>query len=131
MTRHMIYSIAIIAVLVLAPLATNAATFVSSLKQGFGGRVLRTDLSGSVNCIGMGIGPITLTNNSFSLGNTIPFYANISFSALGNGFVSQLPQAGDWILGEASIIPNFTRCFTQGTTIPFPVRDTSFYGTSR
>ncbi len=153
MKRHMILSLIIIAVLVTVPVLVSATSLTRStssyLTQSFGGKVLTPNLS-IATCIGFGTGPVVLYNNVSSLAsgalsaansgapaenrisgavsgiyNAIPFYASPNF-----GKSSALPKAGDWILGRASIVPDFSRCFITDTPIPFPVRNTSNYQVS-
>lgn len=144
MKRHLYYSLALIAVLLAVPYFANAA-FLQSPTRSFGGRVLTSSLP-IATCIGFGTGPVVLTNNVGSLISaatpnnpaaattsniygSIPYYANLTLG--GGGFYSPLPQSGDWILGRASIVPAFERCFISGTPIPFPVRNTNLYNVSR
>jgi hypothetical protein len=147
----MYYSIAIIVILLAVP-AVSYAGFATNLTRPFGGRVLTNQLP-VATCIGLGTGPVLLSNNIGSLVNTaisatdnsqgtvnqvsniasglygaIPYYATMGFTGL---FVTPLPQTGDWILGRADVIPSLTRCIINGTPIPFPVRNTSTYNVSR
>lgn len=110
----MIISLAIIAVLIIIPLATYAS---NPLTKSFGGKVKLTTVP-LVTCTGAGTGPVVISNIS-----GIPLYANS---------LSKTPRVGDWILGTTSIIPDFSTCQITafGVQLPFPVRKTSNYNIS-
>lgn len=158
MNKHLIISFFIIIGILVFPTFAHAV-FVRSTSS-FGGKVLSTTVP-SVVCTGFGTGPVLLINNISSLGSAvysgvsggqqvitktanvaggiygaIPFYTKIniipSFGGGTTGFVSPTPKVGDWILGNADIIPDFSTCAIQAgpARIPFPVRDTSQYNTS-
>jgi hypothetical protein len=156
MKKHAIISVVLIALFILIPIITHAATFVSSTTS-FGGRVISTS-NPAVTCVGLGVGPVILSTNLNSLGSAIssgvsnnqsssdraggvinglygaiPYFAKISFSAGVGGvaFVSTPPKVGDWILGRASIIPEFSTCYIPYLSLPFPVKDTRQYNVSR
>jgi hypothetical protein len=155
MKKHTVISVALIVVSILIPFVTHAAIF-SKPTISFGGRVLSTSNS-VITCTGLGVGPVILSSNLGSLGSAlssatdttdtslnrmtgaaeglygaIPYFAKITFSARVGGviFVSTPPKAGDWILGRASLIPNFTTCYIPYLSIPFPIKDTSQYKVS-
>jgi hypothetical protein len=111
MKRHMIISLAIIAIVIATPFVANAA----GLTRSFGGRILSTTIP-LVTC--SGIGPTTLSNFSGMSLYTTNF--------------AKTPKAGDWILGRVNIIPEYTSCQIQVGTykIPYGVRDSSYYGLS-
>lgn len=151
MKKHLVISLIII-VVVLCP-AFAYANFAMPTSS-FGGKVIATSLP-FTSCYSFGTGPILLSSNLESLGSAvtssvgsgqpttarvsntvsgiygaIPFYAQYSFSST-MPFISATPKAGDWILGRASIIPNFTTCAIKDfPVIPFPVRTTSNYKVS-
>lgn len=156
MKRHRTISI-IIAIFILIP-AFAYASFATTATSSFGGRVLSTKIP-LVNCYSVGTGPVLLVNNVESLGSAvysaagsgqpvasrvagtvgglygaIPFFAKYNFlaSATGTVTISSVPKTGDWILGNASIVPSFSTCDLQigEYQIPFPVRTTSQYNTS-
>ncbi len=155
MKKHTIVSGILIAMLLLAPLATHAAKFVNTTVS-FGGKVLTGSLPGAVTCIGFGTGPVILYSNVLSLGSAIysgvnskqtagsrvggvinglygaiPYYAKSSItSGFGFAFISAPPKAGDWILGKADIIPETNSCYIPYLSIPFPVKDTGVYRVS-
>jgi hypothetical protein len=156
MKKHAVISLAMIAIFLSLPFIVNAATFVNNTTS-FGGKVLLTQLP-LVTCSGSGTGPIVLISNLASVataaysttpktGQTaiqhvggvakgiygaIPYYTTSGTSGNSGSFTSSKPKAGDWILGRADTIPEFTTCKIQIATykIPFPVKDTSNYKTS-
>jgi hypothetical protein len=154
----MIISIAIIMVVSVVPAlvhATLTASFggkvlltkipgITCIGIGTGPVVLSSNLesfgSAVLSATGVGTGgeptAVRVGGTVAGLYGAIPFYANpsISISTVGGPgssfsvFVSPQPKIGDWILGEASLIPNFNTCLAG--PIPFPVRQTSNYKVS-
>lgn len=122
--------------IIAVPYITHATLEFSSSSRmptvPFGGRVLSTKIP-SVSCLGIGTGPVVLMSNLASgigaasgsniVGNiygTLPLYATNP---------TRVPKAGQWILGNHSIIPSFSTCVI-GESAPFPVKKTSTYGVS-
>jgi hypothetical protein len=154
MKKHVVISITLIALSILIPFVTHAAVF-SKPTISFGGRVLLTTIP-LVTCTGSGTGPVVLLSNLASVASAtystvpkngqsagqkaggvvngiygaIPYYATSDYSRL--PFMAKRPQAGDWILGTANMIPEFTTCSIQiaNYKVPFPVKDTNKYNTS-
>lgn len=158
MKKHTIISLVLIALYIIVPLVANAAIFVNKTSS-FGGKVILTTIPG-IGCVGFGKGPIVLSSSLQSLGSAIysgvdgsqptanrvvgaaaglygaiPFYASeisITENSAGGLLVSKPPSVGQWILGRANVIPEFSTCAIgyPPDGIPFPVRDTSNYRTS-
>jgi hypothetical protein len=146
MKKHTYFGIIIITLLVLIP-GLAFATITAS----FGGRVIGTSIP-LVNCTGIGTGPVVLISSLEHLGSAVVYttaspgnqtsvptrakgvvsgiYGAIPFYTNENG--ASEPSQGDWILGNANIVPNFSTCSIQVGTfkIPFPVRPTSNYRVS-
>lgn len=113
MKSHQIISI----ILIVFILAIPTVLYAALLTRSFGGKVILTTIP-IVTCTGSGTGPVVLIKM-----NGLPYYTESQ---------QKTPKVGDWILGRANIIPNFSTCNIQAGPykIPFPVRTTSDYNIS-
>ena len=126
---------------------TFAQTCDAAITFDFGGKVLKTKITG-VTCNGNGTLMI-LSSNADSAGSAVssvagngastgqkvvggitgilglvPFYATNA---------NKKPKPGEWILGKANAVPDLSTCKLKvgKSKIPIPVRKTSYYNISK
>lgn len=133
------------AVLAFFSLFVGAKSYAAPLTLPFGGKVLTTVVPG-ITCAPPGIGPIITSQTVSGLATAGLFGANSNFSTgvraggvVGGIYSSipiyatdprKMPTPGGYILGMHLAIPSMQYCL-MGSSIPFPVMQTTIYGVSK